>query len=410
MTSITVLVADDNAAKRSNIVRVIEEVAEGVSLTIDTASTVVEAATRMRDRTYDLLVLDLNIPMRAKDSPRPDGGVLLMQQIDSGLRRPSQILGLTSFTELASKHSAAFKEELWHLITYSVESHDWSSALARKIVQIVESKSSHASGFDFDLAIITALHSVELDAVLSLSAGWQSHEIPGDSTLYHSGKFVAGHKSIRVVAAAAGEMGLSATAVVSMKMIDHFRPRTLAMAGIAAGVKGAFGDILVADCAWDYGAGKRLRSAQTIEVAKESGGSPSVFLPAPSQIPIDPALGAKLKYFLMQNTTFPHLNDGWVGINEPPVARMGPIASGAAVVEDEEAMKSIVSQNRKLVGVEMESYAVFVACRLAKAPQPRAMSAKSICDFGVEGKGDEYQRYAAHTSARFIEEFALACL
>jgi hypothetical protein len=33
------------------------------------------------------------------------------------------------------------------------------------------------------------------------------------------------------------------------------------------------------------------------------------------------------------------------------------------------------------------------------------MTVKSICDFGDKEKTDEYQRYAAYTSANFVWEF-----
>jgi len=55
----------------------------------------------------------------------------------------------------------------------------------------------------------------------------------------------------------------------------------------------------------------------------------------------------------------------------------------------------------------METYGVFMACRVSTSPQPIPISAKSVCDFGIHPKTDEYQRYAAYTSANFIYEFAL---
>jgi nucleoside phosphorylase len=70
----------------------------------------------------------------------------------------------------------------------------------------------------------------------------------------------------------------------------------------------------------------------------------------------------------------------------------------------------IVAHNAKVIGVEMETYGVFLAARLCSGPRPHALSVKSICDFGDLTKNDEYQRYAGYTSARFLHEFALAQL
>lgn len=70
-------------------------------------------------------------------------------------------------------------------------------------------------------------------------------------------------------------------------------------------------------------------------------------------------------------------------------------------------VESIMAHNRKLIGLEMETYGIFLAGRLCVEPRPIAISAKSVCDFGVPPKTDEFQRYAAFTSANFIYEFAL---
>jgi nucleoside phosphorylase len=83
------------------------------------------------------------------------------------------------------------------------------------------------------------------------------------------------------------------------------------------------------------------------------------------------------------------------------------VASGAAVLQNKETVKQIVSHNRKVIGVEMETYGVFMAARLCSDPKPVAMSMKSVCDFADKDKGDDYQRYAAYTSTRFLHEFAL---
>jgi nucleoside phosphorylase len=89
---------------------------------------------------------------------------------------------------------------------------------------------------------------------------------------------------------------------------------------------------------------------------------------------------------------------------------MGPVASGASVIADSTVVDLIKSQSRKLVGIEMETYGVFLAARVCGRPRPLAMSVKSICDFADASKADDYQRYAAYTSASFLYEFAIEML
>lgn len=88
-------------------------------------------------------------------------------------------------------------------------------------------------------------------------------------------------------------------------------------------------------------------------------------------------------------------------------AVVGPMASGAAVIEHEGKIQEIKERNRKVIGVEMETYGVYLAARVAPEPRPLVFSVKSVCDFAKPPKTDEHQRYAAFTSARFIFDFFL---
>jgi hypothetical protein len=53
----------------------------------------------------------------------------------------------------------------------------------------------------------------------------------------------------------------------------------------------------------------------------------------------------------------------------------------------------------------MDAYAVYLAASNARQPQPKFVSAKSVCDFGTEDKGDAVHQYASYTSVAFINEF-----
>lgn len=64
----------------------------------------------------------------------------------------------------------------------------------------------------------------------------------------------------------------------------------------------------------------------------------------------------------------------------------------------------LTALNRKIVGVEMEGYGVMLAGRACGQPKPSVLIAKSVCDFGDVEKDDQYQRYAAHTSAAFVRD------
>jgi nucleoside phosphorylase len=78
---------------------------------------------------------------------------------------------------------------------------------------------------------------------------------------------------------------------------------------------------------------------------------------------------------------------------------------GAAdqVVDTETIVKEIRQNWRKVIGVEMETYGLYRAAH-ESAFRPLFLAFKSVCDFAAS-KTDDYQPYAAYTSAHFARYF-----
>lgn len=257
----------------------------------------------------------------------------------------------------------------------------------------------------FDVAIVCALRTPELEMVLKTGEppSWQRlPTIRNDSHIYqHTVYTTRAGNQLRVVAAAPNQMGLAASAVLATKMILRFRPKLVAMVGIAAGVKSesqGFGDILAAEHTFDYGAGK---------VATEEG--KLVFKPDPKPLDIDPGLNSLLTDWQTNETELAAIRRSWPGV-KPRTAltlHVGPLGSGAAVIDNREPVNEVKAHWRKLIGVEMEAYAVHRACRDALNPAPLYLCLKSICDF-AENKADDWQPYAAFTAAQFCHRFLTA--
>ena len=83
----------------------------------------------------------------------------------------------------------------------------------------------------------------------------------------------------------------------------------------------------------------------------------------------------------------------------------GTIACGSAVVANIGIVDTLIKLHaRKVTGIDMESYGVFFACEnLNSICKPICI--KSICDFANSDKSDDYQKYAAYTSANFVKYF-----
>ncbi|WP_198133810.1 hypothetical protein [Anaeromyxobacter dehalogenans] len=393
---------DDDRLKTTLIRQALRELATDIRVT--GASNIVDALKLLRAESFDLLIVDLNVPMRKGESARPDGGVQLVELLRRGRGPlPAHIVALTEYDDLASQHQKAFSGDLIYVVRFDRSSRAWSEAIGRKLLAIERSQAPRErGGYDYDLAVVTALTRVELEAVLELPISWRRRNVPEDDTIYHEGCLKRAEGDLRVIAAAAPEMGMPATTALAMKMICGFRPRYIAMVGIAAGLKGGFGDVLIADISWDYGSGK---------FKERPDGKGGVFEPGPTQLRLDARVRARLEDFSRDQTVAQRILHRW---NGDPVPRqievaIGPVASGAAVVDSHEMIEQIRAQQRKVVGVEMETYGVFMAARNAPEPKPIALSFKSVSDFGSQ-KGDDYQRFAAFTSAQFLYEFACSGL
>jgi len=251
-----------------------------------------------------------------------------------------------------------------------------------------------------DVVIVCALAD-ELNAVKRVG-GHTWIEMPSehwDPTTYHTTTYVSDLGShISVVAAMAVQMGLSISASLATKMILRFRPKLVVMVGIAAGAKRNgqnFGDIMAPNCTFDYGAGK---------IGTRNG--KLTLHPDPHPIPINARLEGMLKTWSASRTGLDEICEAWQAGTPPGRLNLhvGPLGSGAAVINDRAPVADIKSHWRKLVGIEMEAYAVHCACRYTIAPESAFLCVKSICDF-ADKKNDKWQAYAAYTAAAFTHRF-----
>ncbi len=402
--SLRILLVEDEPARAETLQSALRDRVFSNEVDYETCTNVHAAAELLRNHYYDLLILDILLPMREGGEPVGDGGVRLLRALKThaDLRLPGYTIGLTAHENLAALDGADFNESMWMILRYDPSTDAWIERIANHITHILGAHESLNSEYDFDLGIVTALHAIELESVLALAANWETKTIAGDDAIYHVGSFSGPNGKMKVAATASHEMGMSAAGIVSMKLIDQFRPRYLAMTGIAAGVVGSFGDILIADQSWDYGSGKTITKKDTT----------TIFSPAPSAILVDPGLKYRLSWFVSRRRALEKIRASWTGRDVPSslAAHLGPIASGASVVQSQPPVRQIESHNRKVIGVEMETYGVFLAARLCRKPRPVAMSFKSVADFADLSKSDKYQDYAAFTSANFLYEFALDSL
>jgi nucleoside phosphorylase len=335
-----------------------------------------------------------------------EGGVKLLQEVllrDIYIK-PSYIIGLTALDIEFTDAAKQFDNRSIYVIKYSEGDLEWQSTLANCIQQRTDAKTainSQPASYHYDIAIITAVE-VEFKAVLSLSEDWEKINVPSDPSPYFETTLLAGGKKFRTVAICASQMGMNASAVFTMKLIYNFRPKYLFMTGIAASLKSSdiqgFGDIIVIDESWDGGAGKLT----------ESSTGETIFQQAALHLRLESDLAEKIRGYKSDKNLLRAIKDNWkfgATPNTELSLHLGSVTSVAGVLENEAVIKKLKEHDRKLLGVEMETYGFYFASRNCSNPKPIAISIKSISDFANMEKNDQYQAYASYTSASFMFEF-----
>lgn len=189
-------------------------------------------------------------------------------------------------------------------------------------------------------------------------------------------------------------MGMAAAASLTTRAILAMKPKLVAMTGICAGRKGKvkLGDILVADQVFDYTAGKKY-------VDK--------FAPRPLFFSTDDAIRNYVSTEILNND---QLSDDilqmWPGtrISHRISIHMKAIASGTAVIDDEQTMASAATVQDNLYGIDMEGYGVALACSalgtkwvVIKAVQDFADGKKEMDENGVRD-------FSAYASASLLKQ------
>jgi nucleoside phosphorylase len=256
--------------------------------------------------------------------------------------------------------------------------------------------------YECDVGIICALEQIEFDAVRDAFGGEAAWKEIGETRYTHVYRETTlktdSGRDLRVVATASTSMGLTAAAIATTQLVLQFRPRLVVMIGITAGTRSGkkqFGDVLVADPSVDYASGKFVNVAGVRE-----------FLPDPYPIGINARLRSVLQRYAGNPTVFANIRKRWTGRLPPGSNRLhiGPLGAADQVIDDPTRVLEITKNWRKLVGVEMETYAVYRACHESPDPKPRVVSFKSVCDFAAE-KTDSWQEYAAFTASQFTVDF-----
>ena len=393
-----ILIADDQASRYERLFLSLTNL--GVDRSdIELVGASTPARNLLEQNSYDLLILDILLPAWPECSPdntQHSIDLLTELHISDSINKPRHILGITGDKLVAVEAGPIFTNKTWSIVEYSENNDEWITKISNCVRYILSdsSNSSDKTDYSTDLAIICALEDPELSEILKLPWNWKPPRPIDDNTFVHDGSFSVEGRTISVSATFCSRMGMVSTALKSATIISILRPRLLVMTGICAGVRGKvdLGDVLLADPAWDFQSGKRVKDQENTS-----------FSIAPHQLSVNTLIRSHVEQVRSDKQALFNIANDFQGDDaHPPSIHIGPVASGSAVLADGEVINEIKKQQRDLIGVEMEIYGLYAAANSAPHPQPKAFALKSVCDFADPDKADNKQRYAAYTSASVL--------
>lgn len=379
---------------------------------IDIADSYHTAIGHLSAKVYDIVILDLYLPLRKGETSSPENGISLLRCIkdDGDLKRPLYIVGFTREIP-TDAHREEFNKNMWFLIETQENSNRWREALRNLMEHMRNAKLclQNTTCYDYDVAIINALQTPENDIlkqVLSNDKGWEQIIVKNDNCTSYYGSSIetSKHRNIKIVTCHSNQMGGEAIAALTTKVIYHFRPKYVFMTGIMAALESpniALGDVIVAQEVFNGASGKIK------DVTKKQEGTIQL-MPDYKHFNTDPSFINIVNELKKNNLLLKNI------VEESPCERKstssslkihtGPVASMPAVITSDQVVKFLEGHARKLVGIEMEAYGMYYAAENAVEPRPKIVAViKSVSDYANSRKNDSFQDYASYTSAAFLK-------
>ena len=365
----------------------------------DVVANTAEAVKRLKEKCYDLMILDLVIPRDYISDPEEQNAIDLLTKIDSrvkSINKPRHIVSISSSESIRTETLDFYRSRPWGCLRYSESSDQCIDDLENIGRWIHNEVTGGAKPQLCDVFILTALDDPEMQAV-EYELPDLSPYLPMDANqLVRYCHIESNGRRLKVGLAFSSRMGPVASAILGTKAIEHLKPSLIVMPGICGGIakNALIGDVIAADPTWDWQSGKYIDATD------------ADFEFAPHQLHISTEMRNAL-LLIKKDTSFWQTlaSDALTQKVALPKLLTGPLATGASVIANEKITRQIKEkQNKNVVGVDMESYAVYAAASAA-GRHIEVISLKSVCDKADTEKNDQYQAYAAKISAKVTIHF-----
>lgn len=396
-----ILLVDDNINKIRKIMKTITEVDGVTQSMVDYSIEVNDARQKLQKSTYDLLILDLNMPECLVEEADENAGATLVDELIEieYYKKPAEIVVLSAYDECEKNFIKESYRNAFILLRYDESSVVWSTKLKAIVEYRLLYSQQNRLHEKIEFAIISTVP-VETEAVKKLCSEWKEESFKDDVNTYYVGQLREGEKCKKVVTVQSTDMGMVSAAVSTMNLAKHYKPKYIIIVGIAAGIgEHNYGDILIPKEVWNYSSGKICEKDQEL-----------LFKPDPKVIQLD----ARVLELIRKDYSeiLLKIKNAWAGSIDKYINICDySMACGTMVVANKKLVENhITAHFRKSGGLDMESYGVFWAARTLCDSQPIPICIKSVSDFADNDKGDSYQPYASYISANFAKHLILNVL
>lgn len=412
---IKILILDDSDRKISCIKKVLVDGCCLEDSNIEVAKSIASGRKAVSKECFDLVLLDLVLPTFDNEDPIEEGGLSFVREIMSAgatVNMPTQIIGLTEKEDAYEKEKEEFQSLLFSVIQCVQGDSGWINQLKQAVNYSVRCKEAILNRLEkknkFDIAIICALPE-EYKQMIEAFGGnekWSEVIVEEDVPFIFKSTLIttANNHEIKVIASMAGRPGVIPTSVLTTLMYTLFHVDYVFMTGFSAGFPSKnirLGDIMIASSIQDYASGKLKDVDGNIQLLKEI-----------HQIETDAGLSIAMQELLLDDSTqteiMKRIKSKNLLVNErdsyQPI--MSATCCGPYVVTSEEAVKNFMENDRKLEGLDMEGFGLYLTAKLmSRKKQKGAMWMKGIGDFANPHKADGYHKTCSFGSAVLLYYF-----
>lgn len=270
---IRILIMDDNTDKTNRIKSVLTGMCMVNADNIEIARSLNSGRNKLLKNLYDLLLLDLVLPVNDDDPIEPGKSEDFINELYriGRFKKPIYVIGLSQYEDKVVANTGKYENKLWKLIHYDLQKDDWEQILQNAVEAIVSTKEQLLAILQnknkYDIGVICALSEEFEQMKIASGLEWKKVTIEGISNDFFEAdlRTELGH-TLKIIAGRNNMAGMQAASVMASCMFSLFNIESLFMTGICAGFKKGeidsidFGDIFIAESEYDYGSGKLCES------------------------------------------------------------------------------------------------------------------------------------------------------